>query len=335
MRREYIEPILAPFDNLSDPLRFQNGRFGFQEVRIHQRDEESRIHSVYDLDEDDIAPFLTKPQNLFATDFPITMGIVNVTPDSFSDGGLYANGENAMRHAQNLTEQGASLLDFGAESTRPGSEAVPVGEEIDRLMPIFDDMQDLQVPVSIDTRKHEVALEAIGAGAQMINDVSALSFDEQMAETLARTDVSVCLMHAQGDPKTMQDQPNYDNVVLDVFDYLEERIEFAESMGIARERLVIDPGIGFGKTLDHNLALLRHISLFHALGCPILLGASRKSMISKIHPSEADARLGGSLAIALDASSKAVQILRVHDVQETVQALRVQDRILRDQEEIL
>ncbi len=329
MRETYLEPLLAPFEDLADPLRFQNGRLGFEAIRLHERGKPAAIHSAYDFDDNALAPFLVRPKNTFASDFPLLMGIINVTPDSFSDGGAYIQGEKALEHASQLAALGASILDFGAESTRPGAEFVSSEEEISRLMPIFDEMPNIQTPISIDTRKHEVALEAIGAGAQMINDVSALQFDEHMAPSLARSDVALCLMHAQGDPKTMQQNPSYDHPILDIFDHLEERIQFAEAHGIDRNRITIDPGIGFGKTLEHNLAILRHLPLFHALSCPILLGASRKSMIDKIHPSDPDARLGGSLAIALDAAQKGVQILRVHDVEETQQALRIQDRINR------
>ncbi len=327
MREYYLEPLLAPFDRFADPLRFHNGRLGFEAIRVHIRGSEPEIHSAFDFDENELQPFLERPKNTFATDFAVTMGIVNVTPDSFSDGGAYFERNDALAHAQSLVEQGASLLDFGAESTRPGAEEVSVGEEIERLEPLFSSFTNFRAAISVDTRKAEVAEMAIEAGAHMINDVSALNYDPEMAAILANSEVALCLMHAKGDPKTMQDQPKYTDVVLEVFDYLEERVAFAESCGIARERVIVDPGIGFGKSLEHNLSILRHLSVFHGLHCPILLGASRKSMIDKIHTSQASDRLGGSLAIALDAAHKGAQILRVHDVFETVQALRVQDAI--------
>lgn len=255
---------------------------------------------------------------------PLVMGIVNTTPDSFSDGGLAHGHEAALVHARTLAAAGADLLDIGGESTRPGAAPVPIEAEIARTAPVIAALRaaGVALPISIDTRNAPVAKAALDAGADMVNDVSALGHDEGMAALVAVRGVPVCLMHAQGTPQTMQIDPRYDDVVLDVFDHLAARIARARTAGIARERLIIDPGIGFGKTLGHNLALLQGLSLFHALGAPLLLGASRKGFIGTLSGvAEARARVPGSLAVALAAAGQGAQIIRVHDVAETVQAL--------------
>ncbi|MCL3882414.1 dihydropteroate synthase [Marivita sp. GX14005] len=251
------------------------------------------------------------------------MGILNVTPDSFSDGGRYQDRDAALVQARRMHSDGADIIDVGGESTRPGARTVSVSDEIDRVAaPIRDVAAQLDVPISIDTRKAEVARAALHAGAAIVNDVSGFTFDPALAPLCAERGVPVCVMHAQGDPETMQDAPRYDDVRLDVYDFLSERVDALVAQGIARERIIVDPGIGFGKTLEHNLALLRDIALFHALGCPILLGASRKKFIGTISGAEAaDARMPGSVAIALHAATQGVQIVRVHDVLETRQAL--------------
>ncbi len=257
-------------------------------------------------------------------DRPLVMGIVNVTPDSFSDGGLAFAPEAALARARALVAQGADILDIGGESTRPGAQEVPVPDEIARTAPLITAIRaaGIATPISIDTRKARVAEVALAAGADMVNDVSALGYDPEMAGLVAAADVPVCLMHAQGTPQTMQNDPRYDDVLLDVFDHLASRIEVAQAAGIARERLIIDPGIGFGKTLRHNLTLLQALSLFHTLGAAVLLGASRKKFIGTIAGVErADARVPGSIAVALQAAAQGAQIIRVHDVAETVQAL--------------
>lgn len=258
-----------------------------------------------------------------AMDRPQIMGILNVTPDSFSDGGRYMSTDVAIAHAQQMVTDGAAILDIGGESTRPGADYVPEDEEIARTAPVISALrQAAPTCISIDTRKAHVATEAVTAGVTFINDVSALSHDPQMATACAEAHVPVCLMHAQGDPKTMQDDPVYDDVLLDVYDYLAARIKVAEQAGIARDAICIDPGIGFGKTLMHNLALLSRISLFHSLGCPILLGASRKRFIGTLTGVEtAEQRMPGSVGVALAAAAQGVQILRVHDIPQTHQAL--------------
>ncbi len=255
-------------------------------------------------------------------DRPVLMGIVNVTPDSFSDGGLYDSAEAAIAHAAELASAGAAIVDIGGESTRPGSDAVEAGEEAARVIPVIKGLSGLPAVISVDTRKAWVARAAAEAGATVLNDVSALTYDAKSLEIAAETGMSVVLIHAQGEPKTMQDNPRYEDVVIEVFDYLEDRIAAARQAGIAPSRIAADPGLGFGKTLAHNLALLEHTSLFHGLGVPLLIGASRKRFIEGLAGgTEPRAREPGSHAAAIAAASQGAQILRVHDVAGTSQAL--------------
>jgi dihydropteroate synthase len=251
--------------------------------------------------------------------------VINVTPDSFSDGGVLGDSAAAIAHGLALAAAGADILDIGGESTRPGAEPVPLQRELDRVMPVIEGLKiaGCALPVSIDTRKAAVAEAALAAGAVLFNDVSALIHDRRSIE-IARRAPAVCLMHAQGDPRTMQDNPRYGNVLLDVYDFLELRVAAAEAAGIPRARIIVDPGIGFGKTIDHNLALLRRMSLFHGLGCAILLGVSRKRFIGTLSGvAEARQRAHGSIAAGLAGLAQGVQILRVHDVDETRQAVQV------------
>ncbi|MEM5475916.1 dihydropteroate synthase [Pacificibacter sp. AS14] len=251
------------------------------------------------------------------------MGILNVTPDSFSDGGKFERPDAAIKHALEMMDAGADILDVGGESTRPGAAYVTPEEEIARTVPVISALrQACAVPISIDTRKADVAAAALAAGATLVNDVYAFTHDPDLARVTAAAGAPVCLMHAQGDPEVMQDNPDYADVLLDVYDFLDERIEAAVSAGIARNQIMIDPGIGFGKTVDHNLQIMNRISLFHSLGCPILLGASRKRFIGTIgNEPEANERLGGSIAVALAGAAQGVQIIRVHDIKQTKQAL--------------
>uniref|UniRef100_UPI00404814F6 dihydropteroate synthase n=1 Tax=Yoonia sp. TaxID=2212373 RepID=UPI00404814F6 len=251
------------------------------------------------------------------------MGILNVTPDSFSDGGDHADLASATARALAMQADGAEIIDIGGESTRPGAVTVAKAAEISRTAPVIAAIRaQSAIAISIDTRKADVAKAAIAAGASMVNDVAAFSHDPALAQVTADAGLPVCLMHAQGDPATMQNDPRYDDVLLDVYDFLAARIAQAEAAGIARDAIVIDPGIGFGKTQDHNLTLLRNVSLFHALGCPILLGASRKRFIGTIGGGQdAKDRVAGSVAVALHGLSQGVQILRVHDTFATKQAL--------------
>jgi dihydropteroate synthase len=258
-------------------------------------------------------------------DRPRLMGIVNVTPDSFSDGGRWLDPGAAIAHGLQLEAEGADILDIGGESTRPGAEPIGIEEELRRVLPVIAALaRQARVPISIDTRNAEVMRGAADAGAHIVNDVAALGYDPNALRVAAETGLPVVLMHAQGDPRTMQIAPRYDDVVLDVYDWLEARIAVCEAAGIGRDRIVVDPGIGFGKTLDHNLALLSSLSIFHGLGCPLLLGASRKSFIGRLSGgAPADQRIPGSVAAALLGAAQGVQILRVHDVGATRQALTV------------
>ncbi len=254
---------------------------------------------------------------------PRVMGIINVTPDSFSDGGQFSGPARAVAHGRQLVTDGADILDVGGESTRPGAESVPVANEIARIEPVITALsQTVTVPVSIDTRKSCVAEAAAQAGAVLVNDVSGFTHDRMLAQFCARNALPVCVMHARGDPQTMQNDPAYEDVLLDVYDFLEKQVRMLEETGIPRSRIIVDPGIGFGKTQAHNLAILRNVSLFHGLGCPVLIGASRKAFIGRISGvPDAGQRMPGSLAVALGAVAQGVQILRVHDVAETVQAI--------------
>jgi dihydropteroate synthase len=254
---------------------------------------------------------------------PRLMGILNVTPDSFSDGGQFDAPEAAVAQARLLAQQGADLIDIGGESTRPGAVTVPEGDEIARTAPVIAAIRaGFAGPISIDTRKAVVARAALAAGADMLNDVSALGHDPDMAHLAARSGVPICLMHAQGTPEVMQQAPRYDDVLLDVYDALVAHVDTALAAGIARDRIIVDPGIGFGKTLEHNLTLLSGLSLFHGLGCAVLLGASRKRFIGSLSGTEtARDRAPGSVGVALAAVAQGVQILRVHDMADTRQAL--------------
>ena len=252
------------------------------------------------------------------------MGIVNVTPDSFSDGGLHDDTQSAVAHGRALAAAGADILDVGGESTRPGADEVPVEEEIRRTVPVVRALAAEGFIVSIDTRKAAVMEAAAKAGAAIINDVSGLTFDAAAPAVAARSGLPVVLMHALGMPATMQDNPRYEDVALDVFDALGALAEKALAAGVKRENIIIDPGIGFGKTAGHNLALMRQLALFHGLGYPLLLGASRKRFIGAVTGvEEPHARLAGSLAVAQAASGAGAQFVRVHDVRETAQMLRM------------
>lgn len=258
---------------------------------------------------------------------PLVMGIVNVTPDSFSDGGRYLDHQLAREHAKRLVDEGADLLDIGGESTRPYSTPVSAEEELRRVLPIVEyAARELPVPVSIDTSKAFVAEAAVEAGAEIINDVTALTGDADMVAVASRTGAAVCAMHMQGTPQTMQDDPRYDNVTEDILQYLHERRDALLAAGIAHEKIALDPGIGFGKTHQHNLTLLAECYRFHELGCPLLLGPSRKGFIAKVlshlrlGDKETD-RTPGTVGTALALAAQGVQILRVHDVAAVKQAL--------------
>ena len=298
----------------------------FDHVEILERGAEPVIAPVDAVPEEWLAALNAPRQPILGFDWqrPVVMGILNVTPDSFSDGGQHAALDDAVAHAQGMAAAGADLLDVGGESTRPGAAFVAAEAEIARTAPVISAVvaAGVQAPISIDTRKAPVAEAALAAGARLINDVSGFTFDQNLAQLAAKAQAPVCVMHALGDPATMQDDPRYDDVLLDVYDFLAGRIAALETQGIARSRIIADPGIGFGKTLAHNLTLLRRISLFHGLGVPILLGASRKRFIGTLGGvAKADARVSGSVAVAQMALGQGVQIVRVHDVAETAQAI--------------
>ena len=321
----YIRPILQ-----SGPGRpagafcLGGGWTWFTHVEVLSRDSDVRVASAQEMSEAEHAA-LTLPRSdvsSLSMDKPRVMGILNVTPDSFSDGGKHNTLETALEGARAMS--GADILDIGGESTRPGAEVVAEHEEIERTAPVIEALRTSGVTttLSIDTRKAEVAKAALDAGADLVNDVSGFTYDQRMAPLCASADAPVCIMHAQGDPATMQNDPHYENVLLDVYDFLAQRVEALIAQGVSKDRIIVDPGIGFGKTLEHNLTLLARLSLFHSLGVPLLLGASRKRFIGTISGEDVAARrMPGSLAVALAALKHGTQIVRVHDVPESVQAI--------------
>lgn len=256
------------------------------------------------------------------------MGILNVTPDSFSDGGRYFSVDTAVDHAEKMVLEGAQIIDIGGESTRPGSARIDLQTELARVIPIVKTMSKRPgIIVSIDTYKPEVALAAIKAGAQVVNDITGGHFDPRMYEIVAENRVGYIMMHMQGSPETMQQNPVYDDVIRDIYVYFQAAMENAHSIGIQPEQIVLDPGIGFGKTVEHNLTIIRRLNEFATLKRPILIGVSRKSFIDKISPSATSDRIPGSLVAGIISVQHGCQILRVHDVAETVQALRMYDQL--------
>ncbi|MDE9450826.1 dihydropteroate synthase [Aliiroseovarius sp. Z3] len=329
----HLQPIPrsgAPFDG--QPLA-GSADLWFDEVLVRHRDDPTTRKPLAACTPKEQSRLSQRRADIcgISMDHPRIMGVLNVTPDSFSDGGDHATLDAAVARARQMA-QDVDILDIGGESTRPGADEVPVAEEIRRTSNVIAAIRDagIATPISIDTRKSSVAEAALDAGANMVNDVAAFTFDPDLADLVAERDVPVCLMHAQGRPETMQNDPRYDDVLFDVMDFLTDRIAFATSRGIARERIVTDPGIGFGKTLEHNVTLLRNLSLLHDLGLPILLGVSRKRFIGTIgQAAEAKDRMAGSLAIALHGIQNGAQILRVHDTFETRQAIRLQQAMIK------
>jgi len=253
---------------------------------------------------------------------PLVMGVVNVTPDSFSDGGSFLSPQAAIARALELVKEGADLIDIGGESTRPGALPVSAAEELQRILPVLEGLRDRQTPISVDTRRPQVMKAALEAGASMINDIEALGAPGAL-EAVAASGCGVCLMHKKGEPATMQQAPRYDDVVREVSAFLRERISVCEQAGIARDRIVADPGFGFGKTVEHNLELLRHLKEFSSLNVPLLAGLSRKSTLGNLTGRPPEERLAGSLAMALLALLGGATILRVHDVKETRDVIAV------------
>lgn len=348
LREIYVRPVgMSPAgqgeraETVLGGLRLAGGWLDFMGVEVIERNGarlERRLAGLSDflerdwgrrtLNAADMFEALREPRPRIAglsLDRPRLMGIVNVTPDSFSDGGRHATTQAAIEHAFQLEEEGADILDIGGESTRPGAEPVSIDEELSRVLPVIEALAGkTRALISVDTRHAAVMKAAAEAGADMINDVAALAHEPAALEVAAASGLAVVLMHAQGDPRSMQDDPRYDDVLTDVFDYLEARIEACIRAGIARTRLIVDPGIGFGKTLQHNLELMAGLSLFQGLGVPVLLGASRKSFIGKLTGETVAAeRVMGSVGAALAAVAQGAQIIRVHDVKATRQALTV------------
>lgn len=332
---QYFRPIaMSDVARPANAFTLAGGWCWFDQVEVLSRGEDPWLIPAEDCP-DDVLRRLTAPRAEFAglsMDRPRLMGILNVTPDSFSDGGHFNSLEAATAHGRQLARK-AEILDIGGESTRPGAQQVPVATEIARTAPVIEALRGsgMRGPISIDTRKAMVAMTAIRAGANLVNDVSGLEFDPALGPLVAQEGVPLVLMHAVGTPATMQENPSYADVLLDVYDDLARRIARAEAMGISRTKIAVDPGIGFGKTAAHNLALIRRLSLLHGLGCPILLGASRKRFIGSIGEAETPvARVPGSLAVALEGFAQGAQLSRVHDVVETRQALRLWQAVRGD-----
>jgi dihydropteroate synthase len=323
----YIRPLIQNGPARPGTALTLAGGWGwFTHVEVLSRREAAQVVPVRELTPSEIAP-LTSPRAPIAGlafDAPIVMGILNVTPDSFSDGGRYSELDHAVEAAKRMIQNGATLIDIGGESTRPGASFVPAEEEIARTAPVIQALREagVKTPISIDTRKAAVGDAALKAGADLVNDVSGFTFDPDLALICANQFAPVCVMHAQGDPATMQDDPQYDDVLLDVYDFLKDRIDGLVSSGIPLQSIIADPGIGFGKTEVHNRALLNRISLFHSLGVPILLGASRKRFVGTVgNIPNADERGAGSVGVALAAIAQGIQLIRVHDVSDHTQAI--------------
>ena len=330
----YYRPILrSEFTRPNNAIGFANTGLWCHDVEVLSRTASPEIIPVRDVPQEVRSEWTRPRASIAGLDFstPRIMGILNVTPDSFSDGGKFVDPKVAIDHAATMATQGADIIDIGGESTRPGATEVSIAEEIERIAPVIKAVcAAIDTPISIDTRKSSVAKAAVETGAQIVNDVSGLTFDPTLAEYCASSQVPICIMHTQGTPDVMQDNPSYEDVVLDVYDFLQTQMTILIAAGVPKNNIIVDPGIGFGKTLQHNLALLNRISLFHSLGVPVLLGASRKGMIRTIAGAEAaQDRMPGSVAIALNAVSQGVQLFRVHDVAETRQAFDLWQSILR------
>lgn len=259
------------------------------------------------------------------------MGVLNVTPDSFSDGGKFFNKKEAREHGLAMAEDGADIIDIGGESTRPGASEISVDEELDRVIPVIEGIsKKIDIPISIDTRKSKVAEESIKAGAQIVNDISGLRHDRQMAAIVAKYDANLIVMHIKGTPQTMQSNPTYKNLIKEIIESLKESIRIAKKAGVSEEKIIIDPGIGFGKTAKHNLEILNRLKRFKVLGHPICIGTSRKSFIGKVLGVYPPDRLAGSLATYAVAIMNGANILRVHDVKEAAQVARMVDSIMKE-----
>lgn len=322
----YYRPIARTDHARTDAaLSLAGGWCWFDTLEVIHRDAPSRLIPATDAPSE-ILDRLTVARPAICGigfDAPSLMGILNVTPDSFSDGGQHFDPSDTLLRTRAMQTAGAAIIDVGGESTRPGADVVAMDEEIARTAPVIAALRaETDLPISIDTRKAPVAEAAHQAGANLVNDVAGFTFDPALAPYCARHALPVCVMHAQGTPEIMQIDPRYDSVALDIYDYLLGRVEALVTTGIARDQIIVDPGIGFGKTLEHNLTLLQNMSLFHGLGCPILLGASRKRFIGTLSgEANAGKRVHGSVAVALAGVAQGIQMLRIHDVKETAEAL--------------
>lgn len=351
MKRTLIRPtgfVDSPFGHDGKVARLAGGMNWFAAVELIQVDGHRRtstellpVEGIERQFDDDlnrqwaaltaVRPPLKLGARTIRLDQPQVMAVVNATPDSFSDGGRFADAAAAAEAGATMAAEGAAIVDVGGESTRPGARSIWEGDEIERIVPVIRQLAGGGAAVSADTRKADVMTAAAEAGARMINDVSALTYDKRSAEVAASLGLPVVLMHHRGAPEVMQDDPRYDDVLVEVYLWLEERIAAAVEAGVAIENILVDPGFGFGKNVGHNLELMNGLALFHSLGCPLVVGASRKRTIGALSgEAPADKRLAGSIAFALKAAEQGAQIVRAHDVFETVQALRIW-RGMRDQ----
>ena len=326
---QYFFPEINALQSGKEHLHTMYGRGTiFNSFRVIERNKDAKVISTSKVKKDFLNRFILKPNSTLGLNFetPVVMGILNVTPDSFYDGECSFSEKQFVEKGLRLLQNGCDILDIGGESTRPGAIEVPVGEEIERVVGVITKIKNCSPSalISVDTRKANVAEKALQAGASIVNDISAGSFDKKMFNVVAKYKAGICLMHSQGLPENMQDSPYYENVLLDIYDYLEAKLTEAERKGISREKIIIDPGIGFGKSLNDNLEIIKKVSLFHGLGCPLMIGLSRKSFIGEIIRERLPAgRLVGSIAAMLETLRSGVHILRVHDVKETADAIKV------------
>ena len=321
----YFRPIVRTGSPRSrNSIFFAETNYWISEAEEIKFGEKTELVSINDVPDWWKKRWLKKRLDILGMKFgyPKLMGILNVTPDSFSDGGHHLELDAALMQAEFMEDNGADIIDIGGESTRPGALTVPISEEIKRIEPVINAISSKsRIPISVDTRKSEVASAAHKAGAAMVNDVSGFTFDPDLLSYCSQNRLPVCVMHMQGSPENMQNNPKYENILIEVFDFLEAQIEILVQAGICRDKIVADVGIGFGKNLEHNLALIKNISFFHGLGVPLLFGVSRKSIVSNLaqvqNPKD---RVHGSISLAISALAQGVQLFRVHDVAETKQA---------------
>ena len=329
MSKIYYRPIISNQSVDSDGVyKLADGWAHFSTVEVLSRERIIEIMPAKDLPISVLRTLTKKRPDLLNLSFskPHIMGILNMTPDSFSDGGQLINEKVALKKAFGMIDCGVSLLDIGGESTRPGAENIKISEEKNRVLPIIKAIRYAKIttPISVDTRKSEVFSSSLDVGSDILNDVSSMVFDEHLKNIVKKKQTPVCVMHSKGTPKNMKDYSKYDNVLLDVYDYLENIVDKYTKIGIPKSNIIIDPGIGFAKVLKQNLIILKGLSIFHGIGCPILLGASRKKFIGTIGMEENPLNLNaGSITVGLEALNQGVQILRVHDVSQTMQALRL------------